>query len=208
MHATTRILPLAFLLLSLGGCEDIPDAAYFSRGAPESLLDRSTERVSINLGEAGAQDELIYWLNQDQPTRAELNCTDGDFACAAARHTLEKFGVKDVKRAPSQGGDAVHLIYERIVARDCDNRYLDNPHNPYNLNHPTFGCSMIVNTVQMVPDKRQFISPALHDNMDGRRAYQVQQGATQPNKYAAPNVSSQFQQLTTGGGGSGAGSSN
>lgn len=194
----SHFLTLALLLGTLSACEDIPDAAYFNRGSPEALLDRSTERVSIALGESNAQDELIYWLNQEQPTRAEISCAEGDFSCSVARHTLEKFGVTDVKRAPSQNGAAVHLIYERVVARDCDNRYLDNPHNPYNLNHPTFGCSTIVNAVQMVADKRQFTNPALHDNMDGRRAYQVEQGATQPNKYSAPSITSQFQQLTTG----------
>ncbi len=199
-----RTLPtLSFaLLLALTGCEDIPDAAYFSRGSPENLLDRSSERVSISLNESNAQDELIYWLNQEQPTRAELNCTSGDLSCAAAAHSLEKFCVP-VKHVSQGGEDAVHLLYERVVARDCDNRYLDNPHNPYNLNHPTFGCSLIVNAVQMVTDKRQFTAPGLLDNMDGRRAYQVQQGATQPNRYAAPSITSQFQQLTTGGGSSG-----
>lgn len=202
MH-NAKFLTLALFLGTLSACEDIPDAAYFNRGSPEALLDRSTERVSIALGESNAQDELIYWLNQEQPTRAEISCVDGDLTCASTRNTLEKFGVTSIKRVPGQNGAAVHLIYERVVARDCDNRYLDNPHNAYNLNHPTFGCSTIVNSVQMVADKRQFTNPALRDNMDGRRAYQVQQGATQPNKYSAPSVTSQFQQLTNNSGGGG-----
>lgn len=156
----------------LAACSEIPQEAYFNRGTPESLLDMSSESVSVALGSgSGGRDELVGWVNQEQPTRADLACAQGEAACEQAREVLDQF------RVPYQYGDAgrnaVVLYYERVLARDCENRFIDNSVNPYNFNHPTFGCSIAANTVQQVSDKRQFINPALLDFTDGQKSVQA-----------------------------------
>jgi hypothetical protein len=65
---------------------------------------------------------------------------------------------------------SVALVYERILARDCNPRYIDNGSNYYNANHPAFGCAMAANIVQHVSDKQQFVSPNLSDDPLARRA--------------------------------------
>ena len=50
---------------------------------------------------------------------------------------------------------------------------MNNSINPYNLNHPTFGCSIASNMVQMVSDKGQFVSPELTGFGDGNKAVQA-----------------------------------
>lgn len=188
-----RGLILLSAVLAVSACSKIPDAAYHQRGTPESLLDASTERVSIQLNDSSSLQELSYWLDQEQPTRAELQCVDGDLLCSAANGTLAQF---NVPTSQASGNNTVHLVYERVIARDCDNRFVDMLHNPYNLNHPTFGCSLAANIVQHATDKRQFTSPALLSNMDGRRAYHVQRAAAQGNTYAPRSINTDFQPIT------------
>lgn len=158
-----RLLPLLLI-----GCSEIPKEAYFDRGSPESLLDLSSEVVNVALSSGQSVDELADWVNQDQPTRAELFCMDSEPLCARARDVFDQFGVP-VSHIAAADNNAV-LIYERVLARDCQNRFIDNAINPYNLHHPTFGCSTASNMVQMVSDKRQFTNPGLLDYTDGEKA--------------------------------------
>ena len=60
-------------------------------------------------------------------------------------------------------GQSVDMLYERVAAYNCVNRYVNNSSNNANLNHPAFGCSVASNIVQSVTDKRQFTNPALLD---------------------------------------------
>lgn len=171
----------ALLLITLGmlgACSQIPGEAYYNRGAPESLMDNSSEVVNIQLESDASVNELSQWVNQDQPTRAEVYCMEGDPVCRQARDTLDQFGVQTMYVAASDNNIA--LVYERVMARDCENRYIDNSINPYNLNHPTFGCSLAANMVQMVSDKRQFTNPDLLDYADSEKTQQVY------NAYAKP----------------------
>lgn len=158
-------------MMLLAACSQIPGEAYYDRGSPESLLDVSSEVVNLSVTSESALDELANWLNQDQPTRAELYCLDGDARCVAAQEVLDLYGVPSAY-APS-GENMVTLVYERVLARDCENRFIDNSVNPYHLNHPTFGCSTAVNMVQMVSDKQQFVRPNLMDMPDAKKASQV-----------------------------------
>ena len=65
-------------------------------------------------------------------------------------------------------------MYDRLQARNCQNRYIDNTITGYNnLNSPTFGCSTAINIVQMVTDKRQFTDPALLDVPDANKPMQA-----------------------------------
>jgi type IV pilus biogenesis protein CpaD/CtpE len=93
----------------------------------------------------------------------------------------------------------VTLVYERIQARDCESRYIDNPVNPYNLNHPTFGCSLAVNMVQMVSDKRQFTNPAIMDYPDAFKAGQAMQAYGTPPNSTPTKSDPNFQALATQG---------
>lgn len=164
------LLTCSAALLATGACNETPSAAYFNRGSPESLLDMSSEVVNISLTDEAGPDELASWINQEQPSRAEISCQDADPACAKAKNVLDQFKVPYQQEEAAHSG--VSLFYERVLARDCENRYINNSINPYNLNHPTFGCSVAANMVQQVTDKRQFVNPNLLDFADGEKAAQ------------------------------------
>jgi hypothetical protein len=191
---------LPFLLMATAACDVIPPEAYYNRADPESLLDASSEIVNFELRDEQSLDEMVSWVNQDQPTRAELYCQDGNPLCQQAQSALEQFGVQVTPVASDD--QLVTLVYERILARDCDNRYIDNSINPYNLNHPAYGCSIAVNMVQSITDKRQLTSPPLSDYVDGLQtqrtmdAYRVPYGSSEPN--VDPNFEPQFDINTSG----------
>lgn len=166
-----KLITAFALLTTVTACNDIPSEAYYDRGQPESLLDVSSEIVNLSIASEPALDALAEWVNADQPTRAELYCMDGDQRCAAAQEILDLYGVPSYY-VPAQD-TTVTLVYERVIARDCENRFIDNSVNPYNLHHPTFGCSIAGNIVQMVSDKQQFVSPNLLDYTDARKGVQV-----------------------------------
>lgn len=168
MKKLHKFLPV---LLVLSACNEIPREAYFNRGDPESLLDASSEVVSVQLASDRSVDEVVEWVDKDQPTRAELLCMDGDPLCEATKEVMGLYGI-NYQTAPSTE-NSVHLIYERVLARDCENRYIDNHINPYNMSYPTHGCSIASNMVRMVTDKRQFVSPALLDYLDAERGVRV-----------------------------------
>lgn len=165
-----NIFSIALASLVLTGCNQIPSQEYYDRGSPYSLLDASSEVVNVNLSSEDSITEVVQWIDQDQPTQAELYCQEGTVICSKTLETLESYRVP--VQYVSSPDNSLTLIYDRVVARDCDNRFIDNSINPYNLNHRTFGCSTAVNMVQMVSDKRQFTSPSLLDFRDGDKAAQ------------------------------------
>lgn len=173
MNRSLLIVCLTSVLASsaLVSCSSIPPEAYFERGSPESLLDVSSEVVNLSVASESALDEMTNWINQDQPSRAELYCMDGDARCVAAQEVLDLYGVPSMY-VPS-ADNMVSLVYERVLARDCENRFIDNTINPYHLNHPTFGCSTAANMVQMVSDKQQFVRPNLMDMPDAKKSVQT-----------------------------------
>lgn len=149
-------------LLALAACQPKPpDSAYYNRGGPDSLLDVSSEVVNLGVGDSQALGDLSNWIKTDQPTRAELYCSDGDPRCLEARKVLDLHGVPTMH--VQSGDNSVALVYERILARDCKQRFVDNSTNQWNTNHPAFGCSIAANIVQHVSDKQQFIEPNLTD---------------------------------------------
>lgn len=175
---TIRHTVYVLCLLAAGACSDIPPQAYYERGTPESLLDVSSEVVNLPVNSESALDELTNWINQDQPSRAELYCMESDVRCSAAQEVLDLYGVPSMY-VPSSD-NMIALVYERVLARDCENRYIDNPINPYHLNHPTFGCTTAANMVQMVSDKQQFVRPNLMDPADATKAVQVYRNYMEP----------------------------
>ncbi|MBN8531353.1 MAG: hypothetical protein J0L97_05770 [Alphaproteobacteria bacterium] len=179
---------IALTGLFLAACSVIPDSAYVNRGQPENLIDVSSERVNVRLASAESVDEVISWVNQDQPTRAEIICLSGDQTCQQAQEALSQFAipVKHVEAADN----SVTLIYDRVLARDCNHRFVTNHINPYNLNHSGFGCSTAVNMLQMVSDKQQFVNPNLLDMVDGDKAASSVKAYNAPVR--PPSVQSQF----------------
>ncbi len=193
---TIRFITLAAGMTFLSSCSVIPPEAYYDHGSPEALLDQSSEVVNFAVGGDSSLNDMTAWINQDQPTRAELYCNEGDAACGEARQALQQFGIP-VNYVPS-GDNVATLVYDRVLARDCENRYIDNSINPYNLDPPTYGCSMSSNIVQMVTDKRQFTSPALLDYTEGDRLERVMDGYRQPYDAARVRVDPNLDQVSRG----------
>lgn len=67
-----QFLYFTALAVTLGACNKIPAEAYFDRGSPESLLDASSEVVNVPLISEDSIQEVVQWVDQDQPTQAEL----------------------------------------------------------------------------------------------------------------------------------------
>lgn len=128
---------------------------------PESLIDKSSERVTFSLAAPSAKQDVVEWLNKDMPSRAELSCTGADAACSAVGQELEHHGVPIIQ---VEGQPKAVLIYDRFAAHACNNRFRDNSFNPNNHNHSAFGCSVSSNIVQSVADTAQFTNPPLMDN--------------------------------------------
>jgi type IV pilus biogenesis protein CpaD/CtpE len=152
----------------VAACSKIPNEAYSERGTPQSLLDVSSEMVNVEISSEASIDEIKDWIEQDQPSRAVVSCANGDVLCGSAADVLDVYGV-DYEEQVSDYSE-VSLVYERIIARDCNNTYIDNRINPYNLNHPSFGCSTASNIVQMVTNRQEFVNPSLLGYVDGRSA--------------------------------------
>jgi len=190
-----KLIYSSVLAAFLVACSQIPKEAYFTRGQPESLLDASSEVVNLKITSAASVQEITNWINKDQPTRAELSCTDNEALCQKVQNVLRQFGVP--VQHTSASSNNVALIYERVLARDCENRYIDNTVNPYNLNHPSFGCSVAVNIVQMVSDKRQFTNPPLMDYPDAEKTVQGYGFYRTPSAFTPSKTDSDFQPIAT-----------
>lgn len=179
-----KLLLTAFTCLAaVTGCTVQPPQAYYNRGDPENLIDVSSEVVNLGISTPGAVAEMTDMISQDPPSRAILSCAEGEAMCSQARRSLDQHGVPTQLQAGPAG---VTLVYERVTARDCESRFIDNSINPYHLHHPSFGCSITGNMVQMVSDKRQFVSPGLLDFSDGVKAVQVYE------RHASPKTQDQI----------------
>ena len=151
------MLTFALLLTACGDAWVPPDSAFTNRGNPESLLDVSSEIVNLNLANPQEAAQLSSKLAFDKPTRAELYCLAEDKACKDAKAALERASVP-LKLMPSAKGSAT-LVYDRIVARDCDPRYRNHTQDKYWMNQSEWGCSIASNMVTHVSDKTQFTNP-------------------------------------------------
>lgn len=123
---------------------------------PASLLDSSAEQINIDLANDSSVDQLKDWLENDQPSRAELSCFEGYKNCMDARKVLASYNVPfSLSQADNKHGQVV-LVYERIVARDC----LDKVDTHGNTQT---GCANSSNILHMISNHRQIIQPALSD---------------------------------------------
>ncbi len=180
----TRKWLLANLLLSnllLTACQDVPSDGFASIGNPERQLVVTTEATSLELKDKHSLDHLKEIIKTDPPKRAQLNCPTTDALCANAKSALQTANIPMEFSSPTEGaGDSINLIYQRIAAAECPNRYVDNSINSANLNAPTLGCSIRSNMVQMVTDKQQFVNPGLLDYQDGEKAAKTYQNYISP----------------------------
>lgn len=158
----SKWLMLGAVALALTACGPEPrDSEFMNRGGPESLLDVSSEAVSLSIATKKDVDALNNWIAGDAPSRAELQCDATAKNCKDALRVLEKRGV-EVSTVPSPNNTAT-LVYERILARDCNQRYREPKAPMYNAPAPSFGCSLSANIVQHVSDKSVFVNPPISD---------------------------------------------
>ena len=157
-------LLLCLMLLPLAACQRPTDSAFYNRGGPEALVDSSSEVVNLSVAGPADVSQLSGWIAQDKPTRAELYCMSGTPSCTAARKALDQQHIPTMN--VSSPNSTVALVYERVLARDCQQRYYDQASrgmDNYNPSPPSFGCSLSANIVQEVPDKRVFVNPSVMD---------------------------------------------
>lgn len=165
-----RPIPFFTALLLLGlvsACGRYEDGT-FSRGAPERLLDVSSEVVNLSVATSAQVDELSQWVGRDQPTRAELYCSEGAPLCREARQVFDLYGVPVT--FVSSGNQTATLVYERVLARDCNQSFRDDLQLWQNEHHPAFGCAISANIVQHVTQKQQIVNPNLTDYRDAESA--------------------------------------
>lgn len=171
------MLFMGIAILSLAACGPKPDdTAYLNRGGPESLIDVSAEVITLNAATVSDLAELKKWIIKDRPSRAELSCDTQNKTCRDTAALLKKHKVPTT--SGYEGNGTVTLVYDRLVARDCDSAYVNNTHNHYNTNHASFGCAIASNMVRQITDKREIVSPALSSDPSAipatdviRRAY-------------------------------------
>lgn len=146
------------LALSLvSACSVIPQGAN-QPYTPESLLDVSQEVVTIDAVSASSASELSGLLESNSPSRVVVACNPSVGACKKAIKVLNQYGVP---YETASEGPAIALHFDNVVAHDCEQGFVSNHINPYNLNYSALGCSVSANTVQMVSDRRQFHNPAV-----------------------------------------------
>lgn len=138
-------------IIALSSCSHTPNK---ERITANSLLSASSERVSFGLIDRSAVSSLKGWISDDKPSEAILSCVTGSDLCTDAKSTLEQNNIPFSFN--KSGADSVTLIYSRIAAHDCDTS--------------RFGCSTAVNSLQMISDRKQFVSPSISDRQNAGKA--------------------------------------
>lgn len=136
-------------------------------GSPEALLDVSSEAETLSLKGKKSLNKLKEVVSNDRPDGVELQCSAKSKNCKKAKKMFEKQYIP-VEVKNSKENKAV-LHYERAIARDCDQRYVDNMSGSRSLNHSAFGCSVASNMVQMISNKKQLTNPNLSDLPDAEK---------------------------------------
>ena len=159
----------AACFLLLAAC-DKPAPEYVNSGDPERLLIYSSETVILDLDSKKSLTKLSELVVRDRPVMAELGCSLVKSRCAQAKEIFERNGVP--LRFASEKNNNVKLSYDRVIARDCEQHFIDNMSGSRSFTHPAFGCAIAGNMVQMVSDKRQFANPDLLDFPDAEKLNQ------------------------------------
>lgn len=160
---------IAFLTV-LSACTKPFTEQQIDRGAPRSLMDISSETVTLGLDGKKSLATLTKMVDANKPKGAELRCSLNSARCAQAKEIFERRAIPIY--LTTESSDSVALLYERVIIRDCEQHFVDNMSGNRSLNHPAFGCATTGNIVQMVADKRQFTNPNLLDFPDAEKANQ------------------------------------
>jgi hypothetical protein len=148
-----RLFILLLTVLTVTSC----GSNNVKRVEPELLLNSSTEDVSFDLVNNESIGSISQWINDDRPTEARLTCNVKNKLCSQTQQVFKKKLIPFKVEKPEEGAtESVKLLYERVAARDCNPRLL--------------GCSVSVNTLQMVTDHTTFIRPSLSDQQDAAKA--------------------------------------
>jgi hypothetical protein len=181
--------------LALNACANTtPPSAYQTLTDPEALMMMASDMVTIDLGNKNYTERLGDALTVNPPNRAILNCKSTTVACKKAKTILSK---NKISTESTDNGNNVTLVYDRVAARDCTNRYIDNSQNPNNLNYAAFGCSISANIAQMVSDKKQITNPNLLDYQDGEKAASTYSNYVNPPVASSSSSSSSSQGTST-----------
>ena len=160
---------LACLVLVVA-CDRTPNEVYPNSGDPEGLIDSSSETVTFGLKAKSSLTKLSEMIREDRPSSVELRCSLKSTRCAQAKEIFERNGIQI--NLTSEQSNSVLLSYERVMVRDCNPHFIDNMSGSRSFNHPSFGCAVAGNMVQMVSDKQQFTNPSLLDFPDAEKASQ------------------------------------
>ncbi|MEK6746366.1 MAG: hypothetical protein AABY33_04990 [Pseudomonadota bacterium] len=158
---------LLLCLLSVSACTEPYNEVAVDSGDPERLIDNSSETVTFGLKTKKSLSRLSDMIKEDRPSSVELRCSLSNSRCAQAKEIFERGGIQ--MNFSSEQSNSVVLSYNRVMVRDCDQRFVDNMSGNRSINHPAFGCSIAGNMVQMVSDKSQFTSPSLTDLPDAEK---------------------------------------
>ncbi len=193
MKQSFKKFGLLACLILVAACDRTPNEVYVDRGDPERLIDHSSETVTLSLKPKNALTKLAEMVAEDRPSSAQLKCSFKSARCTQAKEIFERNGVQI--NLTSEQSNRVVLHYERVVTRDCNPHFIDNMEGNRSFNHPSFGCAVSANMVQMVSDKHQFTNPALMDYPDAVKAEQnyrgyLQSSATRQVKKAEWSMSS------------------
>jgi hypothetical protein len=151
-----RLFILLLTIFTIAAC----GPAKLKRVEPESLLHSSKEDVSFELANNDSIAPIVKWINDDRPTGAEFNCSTKSKLCQDTQRILKKRLIPfKVAKAADGAPQSVKLTYARVTASDCNPRVL--------------GCSVSVNSLQMVTDHNTFITPSLSDPQDATKANRV-----------------------------------
>ena len=181
---TYRVIFLSMgLIMGLVACSGVPQG-FVAKGSPESLISSSQESVRFDLTDQASIDALMGWVGNDMPTRAELSCIDADEnpQCQAVIKAFQSKGISIEMDMPAKR-NAINLIYERVVARECQPAYQSNHSNSSNHHYTSFGCTTALNMVQSMADYSQITRPKLKDFTDAEMAvktYRRYQGINDP----------------------------
>lgn len=170
MKQSLKKYSLLVCLLSVAACDRTPNEVYVNRGDPERFIDHSSETVTFSLKPKNALTKLAEMVAEDRPSSAQLKCSFKSARCTQAKEIFERNSVPI--HLTAEQSNRVVLTYERVVARDCNPHFIDNMEGNRSFNHPSFGCALSSNMLQMVSDKHQFTNPALLDYPDGEKMSQ------------------------------------
>ena len=154
MFKSFAIFLCAFLLSSCAAITNTP------RITTEPLISPSYERVAFSVSDEESLNSLLNWAEDDKPSEAVMSCSISQPLCKIASKQLKKIGVKIIK--DNADNDSITLIYSRINARNCSREI--------------FGCATSANTLQMVSDYKQFVSPELSDPQSADKAVRAYEG--------------------------------